>query len=590
MIQKNLFCAVYQNSLSTDNSDVDNEEKDDSNIFDNFNTSNWRFNVMPDLEPLDFTGLSGPTHHLPATATPFEFFCLFIPTYFWALWAGYTNKKADMEAGAVKGSPRPWYVLTAAELKAWVASVMFWCTFKSLSFQNFHAGILDSTRVQRWFPSYTRWEQVKRYFKISDPENENPHDKLTKVRNLWDFFITACKANLWPSREVAVDEGMKKFKGRCSFKQYIRNKPIRWGLKIYGACCAATAYLWNAILYVGKQQEDDNNKNSNGVTTSIVLDLLGPLSGKGHHVFTDNFYTSIPLSVLLRNRGFTLTGTIRSNRKGLCKQVTITKKDERALKHRPGTTRYASIGSLCYIGWFDKRAVHILTNCLSPFDPQVTVTHWYPARNNEAGAVNGRIQRTITIPPAVVAYNAHKNKVDVFDQYRAYLKFELRCRKFWHPIFWFVMESALINAWILYQTTREKANLPIVYDHTGFRISVIIALASEWEARGCTSFDCSQSPTTLLTGTKPRVKVHLVKALPFSNARFCDDKHMQYLENIPMKEGAKTSKRQLYCVLCKDHRTVFWCRKCCAPLCRGSCFVRYHTRPCQPSDANAKKA
>jgi hypothetical protein len=30
--------------------------------------------------------------------------------------------------------------------------------------------------------------------------------------------------------EVALDEAIKKFKGRCSFKQYIKNKPTKWGL------------------------------------------------------------------------------------------------------------------------------------------------------------------------------------------------------------------------------------------------------------------------------------------------------------------------------------------------------------------------
>jgi hypothetical protein len=497
-----LFCARFQNEDGGDNSDEDKEEQDDSDIFGQFTSENWRFNVMPDIHPLEFTGVPGPTHQLPADSMPFEFFCLFIPTFFWPLWAGYTNTKASMELPTKKGNPRHWYAITGAELKAWVASVMFWCTFKSFSFQNFHAGRLDPNRVNRWFPSYTRWEQIKRYFKISNPEEEDPYDKMAKVRGLWEHFLAACKANLWPSKEVAVDEAMKKFKGRCSFKQYIKNKPVRWGLKIFCACCAATVYLWNAILYVGKQQTEENSKKEMGATTAIVVDLLGPLSGKNHHVFTDNFYTSIPLMVELRKRGFSLTGTIRTNRKGLCKEVTIKKNEERQLKKKPGTTRYASIGSFCYLSWFDKRAVHALTNCLSPFDPNVTVTHWYPALPNEVGAVNGRIQRTVTIPPAIVEYNAHKNKVDVFDQYRSYLRFDLTCRKFWHPIFWFVMESALINSWILYKVTRIKANLPVVLDHVGFRISVILALANEWEKRGCTSFDIAESPTTMLTKKK----------------------------------------------------------------------------------------
>jgi Transposase IS4 len=85
------------------------------------------------------------------------------------------------------------------------------------------------------------------------------------------------------------------------------------------------------------------------------------------------------------------------------------------------------------------------------FNPKSTVEHWYPAKPNESGAMNGKVKKSVTIPPAIVAYNSFKNKVDVFDQYCSYLKFELKSWKFWHPIFWFVMESAIamVNAWLL---------------------------------------------------------------------------------------------------------------------------------------------
>lgn len=307
---------------------------DENDIFKDFTPEKWQFNTMPVFEHEEFIGVPGPTHHLPPGSSPFDFFCLFIPTYFWALWASYTNAKANMEYGNSKGTPRKWHAVTGAELKAWVASVMLWSTWKTISFQNFHAGTMDPNKVQRWFPSFTRWEQIKRFFKLSHPEHEDPTDKLTKVRGLWEYFLAACKANLWPGENVAVDEAMKKFKGRCSFKQYIKNKPVRWGLKIFCLCCSATAYLWNAIIYVGKKKTDDQKKKEMGATTATVLDLVGPLANKNHCVFMDNFYTSIPLFVELRKRGFSATGTVRKGRKGLCKEVTIKSNEERILKKK----------------------------------------------------------------------------------------------------------------------------------------------------------------------------------------------------------------------------------------------------------------
>jgi len=36
--------------------------------------------------------------------------------------------------------------------------------------------------------------------------------------------------------------------------------------------------------------------------------------------------------------------------------------------------------------------------------------------------------------------------VDRFDQFRAYIKLEQKSGKFWHPMMWFIFESALVNA------------------------------------------------------------------------------------------------------------------------------------------------
>ena len=80
-----------------------------------------------------------------------------------------------------------------------------------------------------------RWMQLKQFFKVSSPEEDAQHktDKLHKVRDLWEDFISRCKINFWPAQQVGIDEAIKKFKGRCSFKQYIQSKPVCWGLKIF---------------------------------------------------------------------------------------------------------------------------------------------------------------------------------------------------------------------------------------------------------------------------------------------------------------------------------------------------------------------
>ena len=122
---------------------------------------------------------------------------------------------------------------------------MIWCIFKNLSFEAFFKEKIDTSLVYKWFPSgWRRWFEIKSNFKVSDPlhDEENKSDKMWKVRELWDDFVGRCKANYWPSMEIGLDEAIKKLKGRYSFKQYIKNKPVRWGSKIF-VCVFLSGWL-----------------------------------------------------------------------------------------------------------------------------------------------------------------------------------------------------------------------------------------------------------------------------------------------------------------------------------------------------------
>ena len=132
--------------------------------------------------------------------------------------------------------------------------------------------------------------QLKRFFKVSSPEEDAQHktDKLHNVRDLWEHFISRSKMKFWPAQQVGIDEAIKKIKGRCSFKQYIKSKPVRWGLKIFCVCCSITGYLWNATIYVGKNDTEDDRKKEVSATHLLVRTLLQPLSFKNHIVHMDN--------------------------------------------------------------------------------------------------------------------------------------------------------------------------------------------------------------------------------------------------------------------------------------------------------------
>lgn len=66
------------------------EDVEDADLMNfHLDSSQWDQNVLPYI-------MSGPNHVLTSSATPFDYFCLFLPIFLWAKWALYTNLKAEL--------------------------------------------------------------------------------------------------------------------------------------------------------------------------------------------------------------------------------------------------------------------------------------------------------------------------------------------------------------------------------------------------------------------------------------------------------------------------------------------------------------
>jgi hypothetical protein len=139
-------------------SSSDEQEQEDGIIPDEMEDLNfirWQRDTPPVQPDISFTGSSGPKHVLsPEHALPFEYFCLFIPIWFWPKIAIYTNKKAHMVEQEQDGLIRNWYATCGAEIKAWFAAVLVWCMCKTLSFEQFYQQSIDPGLVKKWFPSW----------------------------------------------------------------------------------------------------------------------------------------------------------------------------------------------------------------------------------------------------------------------------------------------------------------------------------------------------------------------------------------------------------------------------------------------------
>ena len=90
---------------------------------------------------------------------------------------------------------------------------------------------------------YKRFQILNKYFHISDPRQENPTDKLTKIRPLISKLENAFQDVYVPGKNISIDEGLIKCNGRLSFKQYMPKKPNKFGIKIWMLADSETYFV-----------------------------------------------------------------------------------------------------------------------------------------------------------------------------------------------------------------------------------------------------------------------------------------------------------------------------------------------------------
>lgn len=198
--------------------------------------------------------------------------------------------------------------------------------------------------------SRNRFELLLCVLHFSNNEDAVDGDRLAKLGPLLKLLTDKFKEVYIPEREVCIDETLVPFRGRLLFKQYIKNKRHKFGIKLYKICCKG-GYTFDFKVYVG------NDKDPNiSASSKIVLQLMEPLFHRGRILYTDNYYTSVTLAQELLKRETHLVGTLRSNRKLNPEEVTKT-------KLRKGEIIARESQGVVVLKWQDKRDLLCLSTC-----------------------------------------------------------------------------------------------------------------------------------------------------------------------------------------------------------------------------------
>ena len=116
---------------------------------------------------------------------------------------------------------------------------------------------------------------------------------------------------------MSSDEQTIPFKGRSLLKRYNKDKPKKWGYKVY-VLCADGGRVLSFKIDTGKVEQVLDNPDL-GTTGNIVLWFMDRLADQGHKLYIDNWYNSADLAVHLKRLGTGLIGTVREDRLKGCK-------------------------------------------------------------------------------------------------------------------------------------------------------------------------------------------------------------------------------------------------------------------------------
>ena len=262
----------------------------------------------------------------------------------------------------------------------------------------------------------------------------NKADPLYKNRALMDKLIVAFKRYYVPSEYLSLDEGMIPAKNRLGIKQYIKNKPVKWGLKSFLLCDSENGYVFHFEVYTGKEVHVIPHLKATGNVVYRLLTDAG-LHDKGYVLVMDRFYTSVTLANFLHQVcGTHALGTTMTNKRFFPKQLI---KGKKGFPQRGDFEFKCWYDITCY-AWQDKNTVYLIDTKFSPSE----VTTCERTMKDGSSVV-------VPTPKAMSMYNQHMGGCDNNDQMtrlnRARRHYKWPRRLFVKNVMWAIYNSYVIN-------------------------------------------------------------------------------------------------------------------------------------------------
>ena len=455
---------------------------------------------MPEFEPLEIPSVTG-KGNLPGNFSandPLAIFELFFDDEAIESLTNHTNQYAALNLIKDKPRVRPWFPTTPKELRAYLAGYIWMGLHPEKPTKQFwNRDITKGPSHELLWRNISkeRWQQIDRFFHISDPLQDANKTVFEKLEPLSEHLRQNFKKYWNTGTHLAVDETIERFMGRASEIVNIPNKPTPEGFKIWVMANQGYVLDW---LYHTKGSDSDSGPvdlddfwtkdEGFSKTQAVVLDLVsqeGVQKDYSHIIWLDNLFTSARLLKALKKEGFGAAGTVRTTQtkrekdekeKGTKKQRKKLPLEENRgldrtlsdlkLKHHTQLKwgelygKTSDDGEVLKLAWKDQNVVLFMSTV---HDGKKRVLR--QRRRPASTSTNARTARApfgdqpvkkLFIPEFINMYNAFMGGVDQADQLRSYYNTQRVHWKTWRPLFHFLLDTAITNAYKIAYSTHKR--------------------------------------------------------------------------------------------------------------------------------------
>jgi len=537
------FISVDEDFLPEDSIDENNNNTADNlNLFSknnyNYDKINWNL-IENEEEDYNKEMMIGPENNIGfEDKDPLFYFQLFLDENFYYYVSTesrkYFYKKCETEKN-LNNYKDKLYLLDPLFIRKYIITILsmglvdlpsyklFWK--KHPLFENFFVKSLISKKEFEFIVRFLHFESINIV-----------HDKISKIRYLVNYFNSLWTKYSPFAKTYTIDETMVPYRGKLGIKQYIPNKPIKYGIKIYAIADSDTAYVRKWHIYSGKYDRKD--------TDNIVLELLEGVASYSH-IFMDSHFTNFPLLEHLHKMDYYFTCSISKNKKGLPnKEENINLESNKIKAYRSGDFLLVKFKNkklfFAVTNYYAHRTFQITEKCRSE-EKQQEESEKIKYRNENQ--IEDKNRKQIRKPECIINYNLLARGVDKNNQLASFYFSNTRSVKWYKKIFLYAVEVCLINSYILF---KKYNNSKIsVFD---FKLRIIEAMRDSI----------------------------IEKKEIVSDKIYADRlKGKHFLE-----KNSENAQRQ--CKICSIKKIIrrsrYHCHACKISLCVEGCFKIYHTK------------